>query len=73
MFPYFEKTHQIPPDTLYSISLKESGKKHTEHKIMVIWPWTVNVEGKGYHFNTKREAIFFVRKQIIQGKENIDV
>ncbi len=73
MFPYFEKTHQIPPDTLYSISLKESGKKHTEHKIMVVWPWTVNVEGKGYHFNTKREAIFFVRKQIIQGKENIDV
>jgi hypothetical protein len=73
MFPYFEKTHQIPPDTLHSIALKESGKKHTEYKIRVVWPWTVNVEGKGYHFNTKREAIFFVRKQIIQGKENIDV
>ncbi|WP_375318590.1 lytic transglycosylase domain-containing protein [Candidatus Tisiphia endosymbiont of Oplodontha viridula] len=73
MFPYFEKTHQIPPDTLHSIALKESGKKHTGYNIRVVWPWTVNVEGKGYYFNTKKEAIFFVKKQIIYGKENIDV
>ncbi|WP_341747975.1 lytic transglycosylase domain-containing protein [Candidatus Tisiphia endosymbiont of Dascillus cervinus] len=73
MFPYFEKVHKIPPNTLHSIALKESGKKHTEYKIKVVWPWTVNVEGKGYYFNTKKEATSFVKKQIIQGKENIDV
>jgi soluble lytic murein transglycosylase-like protein len=73
LFPVFENKFSIPTNTLHSIALKESGKKHKEHKIRVVWPWTVNVGGKGYYFNTKREAILFVKKQIIKGKENIDV
>lgn len=73
LFPYFEAKHTIPRNTLHSIALKESARKHTTHKIMIVWPWTVNVEGRGYHFNTKRAAILFVKKQIISGKENIDV
>lgn len=72
-FSHFEAKHGIPRDTLHSISLKESGKKHSKHKMLIVWPWTVNVEGQGYHFNTKKEAILFVKKQIIKGKENIDV
>lgn len=73
LFSDFEAQHGIPRNTLHSIALKESGKKHSQHKIVIVWPWTVNVEGKGYHFNSKREAILFVKKQIIKGKENIDV
>lgn len=73
LFPYFEKKFNIPANTLHSIALKESGKKHKEHKISVVWPWTVNVGGKGYYFNTKKEAVIFVKTQIIKGKENIDV
>jgi soluble lytic murein transglycosylase-like protein len=37
------------------------------------WPWTVNVEGKGFYFNSKKEAVFFVRKQLQEGKTSIDV
>jgi soluble lytic murein transglycosylase-like protein len=73
LFPYFEKKFSIPTNTLHSIALKESGKKHTKHKIVLVWPWTVNVEGKGYYFDSKKEAIIFVKKQIMKGKENIDV
>ena len=73
MFPYYEKKHNIPADTLHSISLKESGKSHSQHKIRVVWPWTVNVGGQGHYFNSKREAVLFVRKQLLAGKENIDV
>jgi len=73
LFPYFEKKFNIPINTLHSIALKESGKKHKTRNLRVVWPWTVNVEGKGYHFNTKREAVNFVRKQIIIGRESIDV
>jgi soluble lytic murein transglycosylase-like protein len=73
IIPYFEQKYQIPRNTLYSIALKESGKKHSKHKIAVIWPWTVNVEGTGYFFNTKKEAILFVKRQIIMAKESIDV
>lgn len=73
MFPYFERKFRIPSDTLHSIALKESGKAHSKHKIRVAWPWTVNVEGQGYYFNTKREAILFVKKQLVSGKESIDI
>ncbi|MCC8417480.1 MAG: transglycosylase SLT domain-containing protein [Rickettsia endosymbiont of Bryobia graminum] len=73
MFSYFEAKFQIPRNTLHSIALKESGKKHSKHKIVVVWPWTVNVEGTGHHFSSKKEAISFVKKQIILGKESIDV
>ncbi len=73
LFPYFERKFSIPSNTLHSIALKESGKKHTKHNLVLVWPWAVNVEGKGYYFNTKREAITFVKRQIMQGKEDIDV
>lgn len=73
MFPRFEKKFAIPLDTLHSIALRESGRKHKEHKIVVVWPWTVNVEGQGYYFHSKSEAIAFVRKEIVKGKESIDV
>lgn len=72
-FPYYEKRHSIPIDTLHSIALKETGKAHTQHKIRMVWPWSVNVEGKGHYFDTKHEAISFVKKQILQGKESIDI
>lgn len=72
-FSYFERKYQIPLDTLHSIALQESGKGHSQHKIKIVWPWTVNVEGKGYFFNSKQEAVFFVSQKIAQGKRNIDV
>jgi soluble lytic murein transglycosylase-like protein len=73
IFPYMEKRYKIPPDALHSISLKESGRIHPTHKISIVWPWAVNVEGEGFYFETKREAILFVKKQLLQGKESIDV
>jgi soluble lytic murein transglycosylase-like protein len=73
IFPHFERRLTIPKDILHSISLQESGKKHSRHNIMVVWPWTINVEGKGYYFKTKNEAIRFTRKQLAAGKSSIDV
>lgn len=73
MFPIFEVKHNIPMYTLHSIALRESGKYHQKYKFKVVWPWTVNVEGQGHFFKTKAEAILFVKKQILAGKENIDV
>lgn len=73
LFSYFEKKYELPIDTLHSIALKESGKAHSIYKIKVVWPWTVNVEGQGYYFNSKYEAVSFVNKQILNGKQSIDV
>jgi soluble lytic murein transglycosylase-like protein len=73
IFRHFEKKLQIPEDMLYSISLHETGKIHTNKKLKMSWPWSVNVEGQGFYFNTKREAVKFVSEQLSSGKESIDV
>ncbi|EKN4037894.1 transglycosylase SLT domain-containing protein [Yersinia enterocolitica] len=55
---------QVPVELLYSLALAESSRrfKGGEHP----WPWTINVAGKGYRYNTREEAwqalIQFVRK-----------
>ncbi len=75
MFSYFEKRYKIPKDTLHSISLRETQKAHSKHRIGLIWPWTVTVNpsGKGYHFKNKNEAIKFAKAQLATGKGSIDV
>lgn len=72
-FNYFERKHEIPKDLLHSISLQESGRRHKEKNINMPWPWTVNVEGKGFFFDTKKEAVSFVLSEIKEGKKSIDV
>lgn len=73
MFSYFENRYNLPKDILYSISLQETQKSHTKHNIGVVWPWTINVEGKGFHFKTKKDAVRFVKEQMALGKTSIDV
>lgn len=73
LFSFFEKKYRLPKHTLHSISLKESGKIHSINKYTIVWPWTVNIEGQGYFFDSKHQAIDFVKKQINQGKANIDI
>ena len=72
-FRLVEKKHKIPRDLLHSISLKESGRKHTKSDKTIPWPWAVNVEGKGYYFNSKNQAVEFVKQQQAFGKRSIDI
>lgn len=73
LFSSHELKYRLPSDTLHSISLQESGRMHSTGKIKMVWPWTVNVEGKGYHFDSKKEAVRFVKRSLAQGKKSIDV
>ncbi|EIL8892947.1 transglycosylase SLT domain-containing protein [Salmonella enterica] len=45
---------RVPAEALYSVSLAETSRKlpHGERP----WPWTLNVAGKGYRYNTRQEA-----------------
>ena len=72
-FRHFESKLKIPKDTLYSISIQETGKFHSTKKVKLAWPWTVNLEGQGFYFDTKKEAVAFVTKHLREGKESIDV
>ncbi|EDU9604421.1 lytic transglycosylase domain-containing protein [Salmonella enterica subsp. enterica] len=44
----------VPAEALYSVSLAETSRKlpHGERP----WPWTLNVAGQGYRYNTRQEA-----------------
>jgi hypothetical protein len=39
----------------------------------VPWPWTVNAQGQGYYFDSKKDAIAFVQELQAQGVSIIDV
>nr|WP_310615678.1 lytic transglycosylase domain-containing protein [Pantoea cypripedii] len=46
--------HHVPPEALYSLSLTESSRK-LPHGVRP-WPWTINVAGKGYRYETRELA-----------------
>lgn len=66
-----ENAQGIPAFLLRAVSNIESGRYM--NGAIAAWPWTINVEGKGYLFKTKHEAIQAVEKFQRQGAKSIDV
>ncbi len=66
-----ENAQKIPEGLLRAVSNIESGRYINGS--IVPWPWTINVEGKGYIFQTKQEAIKAVEKFQLRGCKSIDV
>lgn len=44
----------VPSDVFFSIALQESGKSGRDK--FLPWPWTLNIDNKGYYFDTREEA-----------------
>lgn len=68
-----EVASQIPKNVLKAIAHTESGRYDKKSKAFSAWPWTVNTGGKGYFFDTKLEAVNFVRDLQSKGVKSIDV
>ncbi|CAI9119779.1 lytic transglycosylase domain-containing protein [Brytella acorum] len=66
-----EVAHGIPVGLLSSISKVESGRKSSG--TFQAWPWTINVKGQGYFFDSKAEAMDAVRDLQSHGIDSIDV
>lgn len=71
--PTMERLYNIPAHWLAAIASTESGRYHQRLRLSVPWPWTINVAGKGYWFDTKQEAVNAVRRYQAQGIKSIDV
>lgn len=65
------KQLSVPADVMLAISLTETGRKMDN--AYRPWPWTVNMEGKGFWFDTREEALAFVRKRHAAGARSFDV
>lgn len=63
IFEKIEEEENIPKDLLKAISIQESSRP---------WAWTVAVNGKGYFFKTKKEAVDYVQTAM-KVERNIDV
>lgn len=61
----------VPEDVLLAISLTETGTKRNGR--FDVWPWTVNMEGKGAWFDTRAEALEFVQRSQDAGARSFDV
>ena len=72
-FPGEEQKNNIPTHLLAAIATTESGRFHKGLGMSVPWPWTINVDGKGYYFNSKAEAIAQTQRLLSKGYQSIDV
>ncbi len=61
----------VPMDVLYALTRTETGRRF-KGKLQP-WPWTVNMQGKGYWFATKSEALTFVTLHHDAGARSFDV
>ncbi len=72
-FAQAERQQSIPTHLLAAIATTESGRYHPGLGMSVPWPWTINVEGKGYYFNSKAEAMAEAKRLLGKGSRSIDV
>ena len=67
-----ERSYGVPDRLMQAIGVVESGRAD-ERGGVTAWPWTINVEGVGYVFETKQEAIAAVNEHRARGARSIDV
>ncbi len=63
----------VPPSLLYALALAESGRPVGPGGGLRPWPWTLNVGGKGYRFETREAAWVALAGFLAQGKRSIDI
>ncbi len=61
----------MPADVLYAITLTETGRSRAGR--LQPWPWTVNMEGAGFWFDTRAEAMAYVQEKFDTGARSFDV
>lgn len=68
-----EEKYAIKNHLLETIASVETGLWDYEAQKFVSWPWSINVNGKGYRFDSKDEAVAEVKHLQKQGITSIDV
>jgi hypothetical protein len=67
-----EARYAIPAGLLQAIGIVESGRRSEVTGLRQPWPWTINVEGEAHFFDTKEQAVTWVRQAQAQGTHSID-
>lgn len=65
------KTGDAPLDVLRALTRTETGRRLDG--ALRPWPWTVNMEGEGFWFDSEAEALAFVRRRHAAGARSFDI
>jgi len=68
-----EVRHGIPSGLLQAIGVVESGRRDEATGARQPWPWTINAEGEPHLFDTKVQAVEWVRQAQARGMRSIDI
>ncbi len=68
-----ERIGAIPRQLMQAIALTESGRWDKNRPEQFAWPWTVTAGASGKFFDTRKQAIRYVRALQAKGIRNIDV
>lgn len=71
-YQVISERYQVPVNILFGVALNESMAPTTDNRIFP-WPWSANVEGKSYRFNTREELYQFAKELISTGTTSIDL
>ncbi|HEC26058.1 MAG TPA: lytic transglycosylase domain-containing protein [Gammaproteobacteria bacterium] len=63
----------VPSTMLYAVAMTESATQINDSNLYRPWPWTLNVAGKGYFFDSRIEAWQALKSWIRQGRRSIDI
>ena len=63
----------IPSSVLYAVALTESGKQVASQGVYRPWPWTLNVAGRGYYFDSRLAAWQALTGWLKDGKRSVDI
>ncbi|GMG83624.1 hypothetical protein LNKW23_28370 [Paralimibaculum aggregatum] len=65
------RRHGIPPEIMQAITLAETGTTRDGRRGP--WPWTLNIEGEGRWFDSRREALAAAEAAIAAGRRSTDI
>jgi hypothetical protein len=63
--------HGIPAKMMHAITLVETRRK--VGGVSGPWPWTLNIKGKGYWYETRAEALARAAREISGGRLSVDL
>ena len=67
-----EARYGVPTGLLQAIGIVESGRRDEATGARQPWPWTINAEGEPHFFDTKEQAVAWVRQAQARGMRSID-
>jgi hypothetical protein len=63
--------HGIPAGMMHAITLVETRRK--VGGLVGPWPWTLNIAGQGYWYDTRAEALAHAERELARGRFSVDL